>query len=663
MRRRNRPALVLLASAPAMLLLAACSGPDRPPADDVAEALASALQARDLADVPLQVGGSVDAQTQLDQILDPLATATGERERAVTVEDIGKAQEADGAVTVPVRLGWTWELAEGTAWEYDTTADLAYVEPAEADGEGSWEVVWRPDVLVPELAPGERLEVERLDADRADVLAGDDQPMVTARKVWHLGVDKTAVEGLGIESAARELAVLVGLEPNEFFAQVDAAGDDAFVEAITVRDVDPGTDFSVDDAREIPGVLAVEDSLELAPYSDFAAPILGRSGEATAEVVEESEGRVQAGDVAGLTGLQRQYDERLAGVPGVVVRVLPPDGSDTSLDGSEVVEDGEPREVFRVDAKDGAPVRTTLDLGVQGRAEDVLSGVGPASAIVAVRPSTGAVLAAASGPGGEGWSTATLGQYPPGSTFKIVDALAFQRAGLTADSTVQCADTITVEGREFGNVPGYPASALGEVPLSTAFAHSCNTAMIAQHELVGQGDLASAAAGLGLAGDEAATAALGVPAFLGSVPAEASGTEHAASLIGQGKVQTSPLGMATVAASVAAGEPVQPVLVRSDEDGGGKDDAAPKAPVTEDEAAVLRDLMHGVVTDGSADLLQDVPGVVGAKTGTAQYGDGSKQHVWMVAIKDDLAVAVFVEDGHRGSDTAGPLMKEFLEGL
>ncbi|GAA1725608.1 penicillin-binding transpeptidase domain-containing protein [Isoptericola hypogeus] len=645
-------------------MLAACSGPDRPPADDVAEAFAGALQSRDLSDVPLQAGGSVDPQTQLDEILEPLVGATGKGERAVTVSEIGDVVEADDAVTVPVSLDWRWEVAQGTTWEYSTTADLAYAPPADGgDDEGSWEVVWRPDVLVPDLAPGERVEVERLEPDRADVLDVDDEPLVTERKVWHLGVDKTAVEGLGIESAARELAQLVGLEPNEFFAHVDAQGEKAFVEAITVRDVNPGVDFALEDALEIPGVLAVEDTLELAPYGDFAAPILGRSGDATAEVIKESDGRVREGDVAGLSGLQRQYDAQLAGTSGVVVRVVPPGGSSESLDGSEEGggEADEPREVFRVDAVDGTPVRTTLDVDLQTRAEDVLDDVDPASAIVAVRPSTGAVLAAASGPGSGGWSTATLGQYPPGSTFKIVDALAFQRAGLTPDSTVECTDTITVDGRVFSNVPGYPTSALGDVPLSSAFAHSCNTAMIAQRDAVAQSDLASAAAGLGLVDDEAATTSMGVAAFLGSVPAEADGTEHAASMIGQGKVQASPLGMATVAASVVAGEPVAPVLVRSDEEAEASEGA--KGAVTGDEAAVLRDLMRGVVTDGSGDVLQDVPGVVGAKTGTAQYGDGSKQHVWMVAIKDDLAVAVFVEDGHRGSDTAGPLMHDFLSGL
>ena len=105
----------------------------------------------------------------------------------------------------------------------------------------------------------------------------------------------------------------------------------------------------------------------------------------------------------------------------------------------------------------------------------------------------------ASGPGSEGWSTATLGQYPPGSTFKVVDALAFGRAGITPDTKVSCPTSITVDGRSFGNVPGYPSSATGNVPLSTAFAHSCNTAMIAQRGKVAQADLATAASDLGLA--------------------------------------------------------------------------------------------------------------------------------------------------------------------
>lgn len=664
------------------LPLVACSGPDVPPPDDAAHALADALAAVDVSGLALDVGESVSPQTQLSQIVEPLLDASGKREHAVTVADVGAVTPTEGGgAESTATLAWSWAVTPTATWEYSTDVDLTYVPPvettaAEEDGtaSGQWQVVWQPDLIVPGLAPGERLEVERLEPDRADILDGAGDPMVTAREVWHLGVDKTAVEGLGEESAARELAVLVGREPNIFFDIVKAAGDKAFVEAITIRKKNSGVDFTVDEALDIIGVAAIPDTLELAPTSDFAAPIVGRAGEATAEVIEASGGDVKRGDVVGLSGIQQSYEDQLAGDRGVVVRVLPPGADD---DGDEE------REVFRVDPVDGTPVATTLDVGMQKHAEKVLSDVDPASAIVAVRPSSGEVLAAASGPGSEGWSTATLGKYAPGSTFKVVDGLAFQRAGLTPGTKVTCSPTLTVDGYTFSNVPGYPESALGEVPLRTAFAHSCNTAMIAQRDKVAQEDLTAAAAALGLTGDEDVLAGVGVPAFLGSVPAKAGATEHAASLIGQGKVQASPLGMATVAASVVAGEPVRPVLVRETDgteeeagDGegaeGGEPSESPAASesagageggVTADEAAVLRDLMHGVVTEGSADLLQGVPGVVGAKTGTAQYGDGSRQHVWMLAIKDDLAVAVFVEDGEYGSTTAGPIMKDFLTGL
>ncbi|MFD6178260.1 MULTISPECIES: penicillin-binding transpeptidase domain-containing protein [unclassified Isoptericola] len=661
--RRYRLALAAVLAPVVAVPLVACSGPDVPPVDDAAQALATALLAGDVADVPLKVPGSVNPQAQLTQVLEPLVDSAGEREHTVKVADVGKVVTKDGATTADVTLDWAWPLGRDLSWAYSTTAHLVYAAPEGGKGEGAWRTTWSPDVLVPDLAPGERLKVTTLDADRGDLLDGDDEPMVTSRGVWHLGVDKTAVEGLGQESAARDLAQLVGLEPNEFFAKVEAAGDKAFVEAITIRKKDSGVDFTVDDALDIIGVRAIEDEQELGPTSTFAKPILGRVGEATQEVVEKSKGAIQAGDVVGLSGMQAAYDDQLTGHPGVVVSVVPAGGADgdVGLDGEPTEDKDAKRELYRVDAVDGTAVKTTLDQDMQEHAEDVLDDVDPASAIVAIRPSDGAVLAAASGPGSEGWSTATLGQYPPGSTFKVVDALAFGRAGITPDTKVSCPTSITVDGRSFGNVPGYPSSATGNVPLSTAFAHSCNTAMIGQRDKVAQSDLATAASDLGLVDEKVAAESMGIGAFLGAVPAEAGETEHAASMIGQGKIQASPLGMATVAASVAAGQRVEPVLVRGDEK---KDEAKPSTPgVSEDEAKVLRRLMHGVVTEGSADMLQDVPGIVGAKTGTAQYGDGSKQHVWMLAIVDDLAVAVFVEDGHRGSDTAGPLMEEFLEGL
>ena len=75
--------------------------------------------------------------------------------------------------------------------------------------------------------------------------------------------------------------------------------------------------------------------------------------------------------------------------------------------------------------------------------------------------------------------------------------------------------------------------------------------------------------------------------------------------------------------------------------------------------------MRAVVTEGSGSFLADLPGEVGAKTGTAEYGspDASGSlptHTWMIATQGDLAVAVFVETGQSGSTTAGPILERFL---
>jgi cell division protein FtsI/penicillin-binding protein 2 len=145
------------------------------------------------------------------------------------------------------------------------------------------------------------------------------------------------------------------------------------------------------------------------------------------------------------------------------------------------------------------------------------------------------------------------------------------------------------------------------------------------------------------------------------VPKPASETEDAASLIGQGKVLASPMAMASVAASVTAGRAVLPRLIVDHE----VTQTAADKPLTKAEAAELRDLMRGVVTGGSGEFLADVPGApVIAKTGTAEFGSGDDlpTHAWMIASHGDLAVAVFVERGESGSQTAGPLLEEFLRG-
>jgi hypothetical protein len=230
------------------------------------------------------------------------------------------------------------------------------------------------------------------------------------------------------------------------------------------------------------------------------------------------------------------------------------------------------------------------------------------------------VLAAANGPGTEGLAIATEGHYAPGSTFKVATALALLRSGLTPASTLTCTPTATVDGKEFGNYSDYPNGDLGRIPLRTAIASSCNTAFVSSADRVGPAELAGVAGSLGLGVDQD----LGTPAFLGSVPTDGSDTEHAASMIGQGLVEASPLAMATLAASVSAGETVVPQLVLSPETAAP---AEPDQPLTQAEAQQLQVLMRAVVTDGSGSFLADVPGPpVGAKTGPPSTAPSSPPH-------------------------------------
>jgi cell division protein FtsI/penicillin-binding protein 2 len=262
-------------------------------------------------------------------------------------------------------------------------------------------------------------------------------------------------------------------------------------------------------------------------------------------------------------------------------------------------------------------------------------------------------VAAANGDGNRGQSLATLGRAAPGSTFKVVSALALLRAGLRPQSSVKCLPTVTVNGRKFRNYSDYPRNQMGTISFRTALAQSCNTAFIGQRGKLHKSALRDAAVSLGFGTDYD----VGFPSFFGSVPDDPSATGRAAAMIGQGKVEASPMAMAAVAASVSAGGTVIPHFIDGTQ-------ATPKGkPLTEEEAHQLRQMMRAVVTDGSGRVLGNLSGpAVLAKTGTAEYGTSKplKTHAWMIAAQGDLAVAVFVNDGKSGSSTAGPLLRKFL---
>jgi cell division protein FtsI/penicillin-binding protein 2 len=602
-----------------LMLIAACgSGADQKAAEALASQLATALTAGQLGDLPIRGGG----QAELDAVVAGMDGIPA----TVTVDTV--EVEGDSATAT---LGWQWET-RGEPWSYTTTAQLEKVDD-------QWAVKWAPALVEPSLTAAESLDARTTRPVRGDILGAGGEPLVTLRPVMRLGIDKTKVPADEAADSARALAELLDIDAKAYEKAVKAAGPKAFVEALVLRDKDTKA-LSQEAVESIPGAVGLADERPLAPTRDFAGEILGRVGPATAEIVEKSGGSVKPGDQVGLSGLQARYDETLGGTPGVVVTAKAGD---------------QQRTVYTTAVADGQPLRTTLDEDLQKAAEQALDGVGPASALVALRPSTGEILAAANGAGSDGYNTSTFGQYAPGSTMKVVTALALMRAGFQPADLVACTREIVVDGKTFTNYDDYPASGIGDIPLRSAVANSCNTAMISQRERLTGEDLAGAAAALGLGVDHD----LGFPAFFGQVPEPASATEQAASLIGQGKVLASPMAMAAVAGSVAEGRAVVPRLLPDLP----APTADPAAPLTPEEADALRDMMRAVVTEGTARFLADLPGdAVGAKTGTAEFGTDTPPdtHAWMIATQGDLAVAVFVEEGQSGSQTAGPILEEFL---
>ena len=369
----------------------------------------------------------------------------------------------------------------------------------------------------------------------------------------------------------------------------------------------------------------------------LTAQVLGSVGpldEATAGALEPWH---QAGDVVGTSGLQAAADSVLAGRPSGAVELVGADGAVLEI-----------LHVFPGDAP--APVATTFDADVQAAAEAALSGASKPAALVAVHAPTGEVRAVANRPAA-GFNRALLGQYPPGSTFKVVTTTALLEAGVTPGTTVSCPATVSVDGFRFSNAGG---EALGDIPFATAFFRSCNTAFVQLADELDAAALARAAERLGFNADPG----LPVAAATSSFPVPASRIDKAAAAIGQARVTASPLQMATVAAAVASGTWRPPQLVATPEPPAGR-------PLPEATVATLGDLMRRVVTEGTGTAAA-LPGEpVAGKTGTAEYGGARppRTHAWFLGFRGNLAFAVVVEDGGFGGTTAAPLARSFLARL
>lgn len=329
----------------------------------------------------------------------------------------------------------------------------------------------------------------------------------------------------------------------------------------------------------------------------------------------------------------------------------------------------------RVLARD-RDVHLTIDIRLQLRAKEVLdrrlrNTASRRGAVVVIDAASGDVLAMVSAPApdppgvrsaaptpDELLDRARYGQYPPGSTFKLVTAIAALRGNPGLRHRTYLCRTLS-DGRAGNRIAGWNRDikddvgdhAHGTIDMERAIAVSCNAyfAQLGVHD-VGAQSLAATAETLGIS--------TGTPAGLRkSLPFAA---------YGQGEVLISPFKMARVAATIANAGRMPQGRWSSDDSNARAEPPADVLPTT--EAAFLASAMRRVVTEGTGrKAFAGSPIAFAGKTGTAQM-DAGLPHSWFAGFAPydgaparRLAFAVLVEHGGYGARLAAPIAREVVE--
>jgi cell division protein FtsI/penicillin-binding protein 2 len=522
----------------------------------------------------------------------------------------------------------TFRAAERATWTYRGRIELTRTNRG-------WRARWRPANVHPLLTGNERFHLDRAWQPRAPILAEDGRPLTVEGAVVTVGIEPRRMT-----SRADTLAALqryLGVDPAVAGRALDAPGvqPDYFVAVATVPDAQ--YQAVKPQIYPIPGLLFRRSTERVPATPQLGAHVVGTTGPITKDLLEQLGPPYGPNDRVGRNGLERVYERRLAGTPTVRIQLVGPDGAVT-------------QQLHTIAGTPPQPVRTTLDLPTQQRAEAALGTTAPA-ALVAVRPSDGAVRAVVSTPVTDEFDRAVDGAYPPGSTFKVVTSAALLGNGVTLDTVATCPPTLTVNGRAFRNFEGETEASLSFL---RAFAISCNTAFIGLAQKLPPDALAAAATAFGFGPQPD----LGVASRPGSFPPPTDATERAAAAIGQARVTASPVVMAGVAGTVAAGQWHAPRLVL--------EPAPPAAPVVPpvapDVIASLRTAMAEVVADGTGTAAAVSGQAVAGKTGTAEFGTDTppQTHAWFIGFRGDLAFAVVVEGGGVGGRVAAPIAHTFL---
>ncbi|BBX17388.1 penicillin-binding protein [Mycolicibacterium duvalii] len=550
--------------------------------------------------------GDTGAAAQLADRPDPARAALNEAWAGLQATGLDaqilSSKYAEDTGTINYR--YTWHLPRNRSWTYDGALNMVRVG-------GRWEVRWSATGLHPRLGENQTFELRAQTPPRAAVHERTGTNVLVPGFRYHFALDARDA-GAQLMPTARVVADVLRpftdvLDPQLLAEQ--ASSSDGALSLITLRQADH--DAVVGALAPLPGVV-ITPQPDLVPTDEEFAPAV-------------------------INDVKSSVADQLDGEPGWRVVTVNQNGVDVDV-------------LHEVAGQPAPSVRITLDRSVQNAAQNAVDTTGKQAMIVVLKPSTGEILAVAQNAAADrDGPVATMGLYPPGSTFKIVTAAAaMERDMATPNTLLGCPGRMDIGHR---TVPNYGGFDLGTVPMSRAFASSCNTTFAELASRMPPRGLTQAASQYGIGPDYKVA---GLRTVTGSVPPTVNLTERTEDGFGQGKVVASPFGMALAAATVAAGRTPVPRLIE-----GRETEVSGTAEPSPEVVEGLRPMMRLVVTNGTAEDLQGA-GDVRGKTGEAEFAGGS--HSWFTGYRGDMAFSALIVGG-GSSEYAVRMLKGMLDAL
>ncbi|MDP2857105.1 MAG: penicillin-binding protein 2 [Bacillota bacterium] len=558
------------------------------------------------------------------------------------------------------------------------------------------------------LSEGNRIRLIPLPAPRGVIYDRNGKPVVTARPAY--SVSLVVMDRQAARKSAAKVAEMLGLDPQEVLSRIDKNAGRLYEPIRIASDISPEIHTLIEEAKaDLPGIVVSVEPVREYLYGSTASHVVGYTGEIRdSQLAEPKYAGYKMGDIIGQAGIEAQYDSMIRGKDGGKQVEVDHKGRPT------------PRDLGMIGPEPGNDIVLSLDIDLQQAVEKALADQllylqangfpnAKAASMVMLDPRTGEVLAMASLPAYDsnefvkGMSVKRFaellknplrpfnnrsisGVYAPGSTFKMVTAIAALEEG-------------KVSPYELFSDPGYhpvvPSLAChakgghGAVNLETAIRVSCNVYFYEMGRRLGIDRMAKWGNRLGLGvrpGIDISGESQGLmpttqwkreayekrnppwirePEFLLA--------EDMMSGMGQGYHGYTPLQMANYVATIAnGGKRYQPHFLKETQDSKTQAVQENKPVVAEELGAsqstleIIRRAMASVCQPGGTAGLQFLgfPVEVCGKTGTAENPQGD-DHAWFVGYapyrNPEVAFAVLIEQGGHGGTGAAPVARKVLE--